>query len=96
MDKSDQQDRMARYEATTDDDILYIDYDREFAAYVNDYVIQPFGKTLNQDLMDLFQKRLDLGEGILKSLKDAANLRHTARKPQTPIKKCLEAQWCGS
>jgi hypothetical protein len=75
MDKSDQQDRISRYDATCEEDFKYIDYDKEFVACINDYVIQPFGKQLNQDLLELFSKRLDLGEVILKSLRDSANAR---------------------
>lgn len=38
-----------------------------------EFVVKPFGKTLNQDLLDLFIQKLDLSEALIKELKASAN-----------------------
>lgn len=62
MDKSDMQDKITQGA----EDVEFIDYDKEFALYIEDFLIKPFGRTLAQDLMDLLTKRLDLSESIIK------------------------------
>lgn len=38
-----------------------------------DFVVKPFGKTLNQDLLEIFIQKLDLNEALIKELKASAN-----------------------
>lgn len=62
LDKSDQDDRLQK-DGMIDSDYQYIDYAKEFFTLIHDFVIQPFGKGLNQDLLELFSpERLDLNE----------------------------------
>ncbi len=53
-------------------------------------IVSPFGKSLNQDLMELFSpQKLDLNETIIKELKAIVKIdggRKLLRKPQTPTK----------
>lgn len=52
---------------------MYVDYEKEFASLVQDFVITPFGKSLNQDLLELFSSHsLDLKESLVKELRAAA------------------------
>lgn len=79
--KSDQNDLMKE---AVPEDFVYIDYDKEFAEMVSQYVIKPFGKALNQDLLEVFTLKLDLNEAIVKNLKASAiidGVRKTQRKP---------------
>ena len=91
MDKSDQTDRMAL--ASSTEDFQYVDYDQEFARLIRDFIIAPFGKTLNQDLHELFTSKLDLSEALVKELKAAAQVdgRKSTRKPVTPTKRSFDA-----
>ena len=54
---------------------------------MRDLVIKPFGRFLNQDLVELFTK-LDFKDKIIKELKAAIDNepRKNSRKPQTPTK----------
>lgn len=65
--KSDQNDVLQN---AVSDDFQYIDYDRCFGEFVIKFIVTPFGKPLNQDLMELFsQQKLDLNESLIKELK---------------------------
>jgi hypothetical protein len=85
--KSDQNDVLQN---AVSDDFQYIDYDKRFNEFVIKFIIIPFGKPLNQDLMELFsQQKLDLNETLIKDLKATVLIdgaRKSLRKPQTPTK----------
>lgn len=49
--KSDQVDVLQN---AVSDDFEYVDYDKSFAEFVIKFIVLPFGKPLNQDLMELF------------------------------------------
>jgi hypothetical protein len=56
-------------------------------------MVKPFGKVLNQDLMELFQQKLDLSEVILRELRATIESgRKSQRKPLTPTKKVMDVQ----
>ena len=60
----------------------YMDYDAKFHRDVLDFVITPFGRRLNQDLVEVCAK-LDFPEKILRDLKVAIDgePRKNLRKP---------------
>ncbi len=50
MDKSDQTDRydqIAKTDPSALENMIFIDYDKEFQKIIIDYVVKPFGKDLN-------------------------------------------------
>jgi len=52
MRKSDQSDEC---QEAVPDDYMWIDYDKEFANLIREFIVKPFGRgTMNQDLVDLF------------------------------------------
>ena len=65
--KSDQDDLLQK---AVSDDFVYVDYDKSFAEFVIKFIVLPFGKPLNQDLMELFSsQKLDFNESLIKELK---------------------------
>jgi hypothetical protein len=80
--KSDQNDVLQN---EVSDDFQYIDYDKCFSEFVIKFIVTPFGKPLNQDLMELFsQQKLDLSETLIKELKATVQIdggRKSLRKP---------------
>jgi hypothetical protein len=52
-----------------------------------DFIVRPFGKKLNSELFDVFNK-LDFPDKIIKELKEALKTepRKNLRKPATPSK----------
>ena len=59
--------------------------DTKFWKMINEYVIIPFGKRLNQELTEVFIK-LDFPERAIKGLRESNDGRKSQRKPQTPSK----------
>ena len=49
--KSDQNDILQN---AVPEDFQYVDYDKKFTEFVSQFIVQPFGKQLNSDLMELF------------------------------------------
>ena len=84
QEQQDQQDRACRDQ---EEEFQIVEADEQFAQSVKSLVIEPFGKRLNQDLIELFQD-LELPEKFLQDLKLAQqhSPRRSSRKPQTPVK----------
>lgn len=59
----------------------------KFNKIIDEFIIKPFGKKLNQDLLELFTK-LDFSDKLIKDLKAVieGDKRKNLRKPQTPVK----------
>lgn len=78
--------KMDAVEATNGDvDLNYVDPDQLFKQRVQDFIVFPFGKKLNQEILTIFQQ-LDLPESFLADLKRVNSIepRKTSRKPCTP------------
>lgn len=61
---------------------VYVDPLVKFNKIIEDFIIKPFGKKLNQDLIELFTK-LDFSEKVIKDLKAVIETekRKNLRKP---------------
>ncbi|CDW85979.1 UNKNOWN [Stylonychia lemnae] len=68
-------------------DVVQIDPTQKFNALIRDFVIEPFGKLLNADIIQIFNE-LDFPDKIIQELKqiNQCTPRRNSRKPQTPVK----------
>ena len=57
--KSEQQDKIEK-DPSIDEE--YVDYVKHFHGLISQFIIRPFGKSLNQDLIELLSQKLDLNE----------------------------------
>ncbi len=57
--KSEQQDKIEK-DPSIDEE--YVDYVKRFHELISQFIIRPFGKSLNQDLIELLSQKLDLNE----------------------------------